>query len=102
MKGEHRTGKKLGPRWRAPSQVSAGDELVYYTAAAHFELVVTEVVHGGAWVFGRKLGERPGTQLGPVAVPLEDCMTPTQARAVLRDVRHPDSICDTVDTHEVT
>jgi hypothetical protein len=100
MKNEPKTGKPLGPRWRPPATAEAGDELTYYTAAATFELVVTRLAHGGDWVVGRKVGEHPDSKLGPVIVPLSDCMTPAQARTVLRNVRHPDTIGDTVVTHD--
>jgi hypothetical protein len=99
MKNDLREGKSLGPKWRAPKTAAAGDQLVYYSAAATFTLVVLCLQHGGAWVFGRHVDDRIDSKLGPVAVPLASCMTPAQAKTVLKGVSHPDSICDIADTH---
>ena len=99
MKNDQKQGKSLGPKWKAPKTAAVGDQLVYYSAAATFTLVVSCLQHDGAWVFGRHADDRPDSRLGPVAVPLSSCMTPAQAKTVLRDVPHADSICVIADTH---
>lgn len=93
MKNDPKEGNGLGPKWRAPKTATAGDQLVYYSAAATFTLVVLCLQHGGAWVFGRHVDDREGSLLGPVAVPLASCMTTAQAKTVLKGVNHADSMC---------
>ena len=102
MKNDQKQGKNLGPKWKPPTTVNPGDELVYYSAAAHFTFKVDKIQHGGAWVFGRDVRDTPETRWGPVAVPLTSCMTPAQAVTVLQGVTLPSPVmCVTDDTEKV-
>jgi hypothetical protein len=102
MKNEEKHTKRLGPKWKPPTAVEIGDELVYYSTAAHFTFKVETIQHNGAWVFGRDVRDNSATRLGPVAVPLTSCMTPTQATTVLQGVVLPSAVmCVTDDTDVV-
>lgn len=101
MKNDLKDGVQLGPKWKPPTSANIGDELVYYSSAAHFTFRVESIQHGGTWVFGRDVRDTTGSLLGPVAVQLVSCMTPVQAKVVLNGVMLP-TMCVTDDTPENT
>ncbi len=74
--------KKALPDWVPPKaeDVCEGQTLVHISNDGKFPMRVTSLQHGGAWVFG---SAPDGT--GPYAVPLRECMTLSQASALLHE-----------------
>lgn len=94
-----KSGTASGPKWKPPTAVAVGDELVYFSHATHFTFRVESIQHDGAWLFGRDVRDGPHTALGPVAVSLAHCMTPAQASVVLQGMTlHNSGMCDADDT----
>ena len=72
--------KKVLPEWSPPKSedVFEGMTLVHVSPHGRFPLKVSSLQHGGAWVFGKS----PDGS-GPYAVPLNECMTLSQAAVLL-------------------
>lgn len=71
--------KKLGPQWTPPSpdEVEEGQTLYHFSGVEYFQIRVTRLFHGGAWVMGTDMNG-----MGPFAVRLDQCMTESQYLSV--------------------